>query len=1040
MPEYKNTLKALLAHHHQKAIEYRMLYKPPNDAHELLITTLEATEKDVEQAHQLLRDIRERLKEAPNKTQRLYAKALTDTETLPVPRQHRLLKSLGPGATYLEEERKTGDDISKISHPNDYINVRDELNRTRMSSFWFFVKTQGMVRNESVRAYFNHENMKVTGLSEKGITRVKELIKTALEFDRPHEMGDKILQSDLVLLGHFFGRHKVKMILDRYGIYADGTKEHPFQYFHFIVLLMGISACDRPQDSLYWNERHQRDYQQALTDIRYAASRGLGGGEVFLDAFERKAQNPIPDTLSVTDQFTDIIVRNVNQTGNNSLSESSLLFAGGGNPAAVAAFRAYGLSDGIERIFRPENVCYLNYLYDWTRTFAMSNADNMFSDKSRAALVHEIKEAAHAGNDLALFTDKYRAFNNRSLSKDEYALLENYFKDKAHDVVDTKAVDTLIETITHKMISTSRQEFMTHNFAYLHTYYNNEFIYNLYTHDFKKRPFQAQGVIKDEAGMGVTLFTPAEEHNEDFEDDDEIPLFITAPGTHDEMSAVRDLFLVSPGLHAHAPTRPYRQRYISALNEQIGKIKARFPNKKIRIEIFGHSLGGADAKNIELSIMEAMAQNLQASESQKIVQYKSDIEDTFKGSNKLKRSFNQALSNSLGNRKRHFNVRFKDHEDRRYQPQHIYTINVDNISTISRSSDRSTGEIEEIAKSRAALIGLLSHEGVRFNEHDEDVEGDVVKLSGEKHALYYYDPTNTALFNSKNIFARHITAFTGMGMNNFGWLKTLILGQNGAIDAHMGSYFYKHYPVKATFNAFDLNEKSTQDDVAAYRKQVEEPHRIGDQPYTRAIKGLVVLFRYVALAFAYSLNWASFVIKSVREAFHRFWFINGYDVPSKGLRPGIEHRRKMLNEKWKPHLPGELSKPPEKPEPYTLDDRKAAVKATLTAFYDACTPPGRIHLGGWQRSIQRPDGLEAMTRYEEREDYLTKVQAIGAYKRGSTRLTRLFHQYARGRDVFVERFYQRCGAYQPNSPNPHHHESFRREIIGLTNELKCRKF
>lgn len=1043
MPPYSSVLQALLRNHLNIAIQYRVRFDPPNDAHEQLISALRVAAYDIDHAEDILNDINEALKTAPNKTQRIYAKALTDIHMRPAPIPHPLTRSLGAHTRYLPIERRTADDFSTIHHPNEYITARNELHRPRFSSFWFFNKTEALLKNESMRVFFKVSGDEIYGLSEAGTKRAQELIETALNFDRPHELTDTILQSDLVILGHFFGRHKVKQILDRYGIYADGTKEHPFQYFHFAALLMGISACDSPQDSLYWNEQHKQDYQKALSDIRYAISFGLGAGDEFMLQFARKAQNPIPDTIGVSDQFSDILWRNANQTSNTMMSQNALLFAAGGNPLTAAALQSYGLSDGIERIFRPDNACYLNYMYDWARTFELSCSDNIFSEKSRTALVEAVVNTLRASDNLEDFSRKHRVFNERSLSKNEYAILEKYFTDKRKSGCDSAPAVALAMRITHTMISTARQEYMTHVIAYLRTYNNNQFIYNLYTHDFKKRPFQAQGVIKDEAGMAVTLFTPALEHDSDFETDDEIPLYITSPGTHDEMSAVRDLFLISPGLHDHAPTKPFRQRYISALNEQIIKLKARFPSKRIRIEIFGHSLGGADAKNIELSILEALGQNLQAKSPEKIVDYKqaiyNEIQNNDEDNEWLKRSFNLSLSSGLGNRRRHFNARFKDAEDRRYNPQDIHALTVDNIGMVSRSSDRSTGEIEEIAQSRAALIGLLSHQGVRFNEHDQDVEGCIVKLSGEKHAAYYFDPTNKALFNANNITARHITAITGMGMSNFGWLKAYLLGKYAAIDAHMGAFFYKPHPVKSTFNAFDLGADSTAKDVKAYRKQVEEPHRIGDRPVTRIMKALVVIFRYFALAFAFFLRAAAVVIKAVRETFHRLLFIEGYDVPSEGLRPAIDHRRKMLNEKWSERLPGELHKEEPLPLPYSLKDRQEAVKDTLLNFYKACTPDN-IGMGAWSLAAMHPDGLETMHQLKDSDDYLIKVQSIGEHKRSSTLLTRQFHAYIRSRDPFIERFYQRCAEYQPNNTDPHYHEGFRRRINGLTVEMKCRKY
>lgn len=1039
MPGYDETLKSLMQHHLQKAITYRVLFDGENEAHELLIQTLETARDNIQEAETTLQKIKKALETAAPKTKRIYAKALADLQHRPVYRG-KITNTLGGGVHHAPSDEVFNDDLPHITHPNDYIILRNNLNHTRFSSYWFFNKSDALIQSKKTN-YIEKTSTDDYVLNEAGKARVKTLIDNVLNPNCPYELTDTLMQSDLILMGHYFGRHKVKQILDRYGIYADGSKEHPFYYFHFICLLVGISACDSPQDSLYWKADQKEDYQAILEKIRHATALGFGGSDAIMTTFDRKAQNPIPETVSNKEQFEGLFKRTANQTSTKALAYGAALSMTGGNAALAADLRAYGIVGGILQLTNPNNVCYNNYSRDWSRLFTLSKADNHFSQKSQTDFEEELIQNLMASDSLEAFTGKHKAFNTTSLSNAEHTVLEQYFAHKKGKEEPADNVRELIQKIARKLTLTARMEFMTHNLAYRYTYDNEHFIYNLYTADLERRPFQARGVINDEAGMGVTIFKPALERNDQFEDMDEIPLYITVPGTHDEMSAIRDLFLISPGLHAHSPTQPYRERYMKALNEEVKKLRDRFPGKKIRIEIFGHSLGGADAKNIELSILEALGQNLQAEEPAKIINYKKDIRKTYGQSDPaLARSFSQALTNSLGNRRRHFDVRFKDPENRRHRVEDIDAINKDVIGTVCRSSDRSTGEMEELAQARAALIGLMSHENMKFHAHDEDVEGCIVKMSGEKHGLYYVDPTKESLFKKENITARHITAQTGMGMSGWGWLKALLLGKLGATTAHMEPYFYKHHHAKDAFSIVELNKDSTATDVQAYRRRIEEPHKIGDQPYAKFLKGTVVGFRYIALFLVVVLKIAAQIVKFAREQWHRLWSIEGRDVPSEGLRPEIEQKRHLLNEKWEKNIPQQKIEYDRGHNDHGLAQNKKSIETELATFIRLADAE-RISVGTWNMRERKPEGIRQMSNIESDNSvyYLQSITSIAEQKRASSKITRQYHQRIRNRDPLVEKFYQRTAAYNPGSRNPHHHENYRRQLVGLTNELRCRR-
>lgn len=152
----------------------------------------------------------------------------------------------------------------------------------------------------------------------------------------------------------------------------------------------------------------------------------------------------------------------------------------------------------------------------------------------------------------------------------------------------------------------ARAEFIGHELAYGDLYSRDGHILKLPNAQHEWVDFEMKGVIRDEEGLGMALFSQA---GHILEQQSTIPILITFAGTHDGDSALRDLDPNGPGAAEFNPSSPYFKRMITAINAKIGEIKKNYPDKKVTIEIFGHSLGSSDTYHLSLAILQAMSQN-----------------------------------------------------------------------------------------------------------------------------------------------------------------------------------------------------------------------------------------------------------------------------------------------------------------------------------------------------------------------------------------------------------------------------------------------
>lgn len=198
----------------------------------------------------------------------------------------------------------------------------------------------------------------------------------------------------------------------------------------------------------------------------------------------------------------------------------------------------------------------------------------------------------------------------------EHLLLSHYLKNlsklmrnRAPAAELEVARDKLVQFVYHqceKRQDFCRAEFIGHELAYGDLYTRDGHILKLPNAHHEWVDFEIKGIIRDEEGLGMGMFSQAGPIPEE---QSTIPILISFVGTHNGDSAIRDLDPNGPGAAQFNPDSPYFKRMITEINAKIAAIKKTYPNKKVSIEIFGHSLGSSDSTHLCLALLQAMSQN-----------------------------------------------------------------------------------------------------------------------------------------------------------------------------------------------------------------------------------------------------------------------------------------------------------------------------------------------------------------------------------------------------------------------------------------------
>lgn len=386
-------------------------------------------------------------------------------------------------------------------------------------------------------------------------------------------------------------------------------------------------------------------------------------------------------------------------------------------------------------------------------------------------LVHEIQQdltyafVPRVDPLLKEIIKKYPALSEKQLGKEKYAQLKglshelfeaiqnNELPQNAHDaLILSKKTDLSRFIMNEYKIRQpfARAECIGHRLAGDDLFSRDGHVITLPNEDNEQVDFNIQGVIRDRKGLAMALLSPegiipAEQ--------DTIPLIVTFAGTHNLASLHRDTDPLGAGASAFDPNHPQFKKMIAAVNQKVGELKAQYPNKKISIEVFGHSLGGADSYHFMLAVLQAMSQNENPDPMM--------IENTRKALQSVDNDYAEkeqhihladALDNVLGNQSRTFTGDFPSAThptDLKAAGIPINHLTLDNIAFISGNTSNSAGLHHQTSYSlhaAAAYLGFVDKSKHNGENHFKIktvanlTKGDVIQQTADTRDFAYATP------------------------------------------------------------------------------------------------------------------------------------------------------------------------------------------------------------------------------------------------------------------------------------------------------------
>lgn len=669
-----------------------------------------------------------------------------------------------------EEMRR---DISKaltLERKQEQIAQKSSKKRSRenstLSQAWVNQKAKELLEpsKPGVRstAYLKFEDG-MPQLTEPGLKEAKRILSECIN---NQDMDAPLTQEQLVVLSVFFGVDIMKSVYDRYGLKGDARETNPFDYDNLRAIIIGIGS-NYTMDDL---RKMPDEAAESLNGILEAAlqDQQLKLPLRILRDFDKRKQNHIPIRSlpwykqlgvylgAIAEKIASVVAR-------KGLEKYADTFVAG---------EGKSISSAIFSVTSSRNKANDNFVKDVQFLSSQAQArsfSNSSGQKSPETIENEILEKLKQSRTLDDFYTTYPVFD-RSCSTEEKSKIEGFFSSEAPEEEQVEEIKHIIHTKVQDVLRAGRAEFMAHNLSYKDQYKRDGHILKLPGKDGGLCDFEVEGVIRDEKGLGVGFYTPVKGTEVE---GDTIPLIINLPGTHDIDSAIRDLHPISAGLDEFSPDNPekYRERIIKALNRKVAELKRLHPGKKIEIEIFGHSLGGGDSYNVDLMILEALAQNkFRKDMAEGVTEPLAEIDAAYASSanRNISENYSDALRTCLGQRKRKFGVVYS--EDRSYSERDISNLTLDNISTVSRCSDRGAGMSKEVSDARQAATAYLCRDSdFKKEELNLHIKGDLLKHTAVSQGMADADPSDP-LFRDK-VHTSYVETDVGLGRYLWSFLE-----------------------------------------------------------------------------------------------------------------------------------------------------------------------------------------------------------------------------------------------------------------------------
>lgn len=693
------------------------------------------------------------------------------------------ISSLPPPPISDSDSLALATDVSSLKKLKKQISTRfkkrERASGSTLSKDWVTKKSSHYLENKN-SIFFEFDEYAIPTLSQDGIDEVTGLID--LIINNP-DMNRNLSEEQLVMFSLYFGIDLFKEAYDRYGLKGDASIQSPFDYDNLRAIVIGIASTYSVDDLKRMPLRASESLNKVL---KASVDQNQEDATIrLLKKFDQRKQNTIPiHSLPWYKQLGVYLGAVADRLASFVLRKTSEYYIGSIVPGAGEV----GTS-AIFSVTTPINPANTNFLNDITFLRAQSHA-RRFSRapggtfKTPEQLEEEILLSLKRKTTIDDFYESYPVFAQKEYAADK-EVLQSYFENRrmpkdAAFIEREEMAKNIIKRRLKQLREAGRAEYMAHNLAYKDQYKRDGHILCLPDRDGKMRDFEVEGVVRDENGLGVGFYTPVKGT---YIESDTIPLIINAPGTHNAESAIRDLHPISAGYDefSAANKHKYRERIIKQLNSKIAELKRRYPGKKVAIEIFGHSLGGGDSYNLDLMIMEAMAQNKMRSPVGG--SHRAEITGMFSEAKneRLRGALPKALAESLGEENREVGFGYSD--NRSYNPRNIYNISTDNVALVSRCSDRGAGMCQEVSDARLALSAFLAHKSdFRKEDMNLHIKGDLLKYTGKKQGLVDADPDEA--FITDNIQAMYVETDADTDTKDLAWA----LINDGAIaplEAHV---------------------------------------------------------------------------------------------------------------------------------------------------------------------------------------------------------------------------------------------------------------
>lgn len=804
----------------------------------------------------------------------------------------------------------------------NYTELADYNARKPFSLEWFIAHSQNIDSQ-----YFNQETQELT---PNGLKQIDDLISEALHpFIMEVGFPKNIEQPDLVLIAHYLGRENMEKYCQIFELHGDGTENHQFTMDNLRSILIGMAA-DRKRG---FEEEHIKNLLNKVEENARNPTLRLGSSPRLINAYDNRMQNALPKYKENKWYHRNIFynfLRWAREYSYSVVATSNERFAASylaaGDPTFILVMALFaGLTHA--KMDNDPACAYKNKLL---RVLANNpkppEAQQYLSSGTEAK--KKILENLVASANFQDFSRVYPMFADENAHLAEVAALKNYYIERTDETIPS-TIQSIIEKKVYTMEKLARCERISHGYAYLYANEKEHLEFDLQDRDLNPMRYAAKNIIDPkDTGFGVTFYSPVagqKIHN------NTIPLIIMFPGTHNQPGILRDLDPISPGKSDWSNPK-HKKAFLKELNKEIERLKQEHPGTeeqpfKISIELLGHSLGGSDALQAELLILEAMGQHMLTENPDLVVQYQAKIDATFTDADQdelnhlktqrtnvrrierleyqknAKKRLQEGLESALAlnGRKRHYSVIDKD-EDRSIEEAIRNNINHENISVVSTFCNRGAGIGDSDAYATSALMGLITEAGSEVQEQVMNVEGDPLRLAGvsKKFGAAYIDPTLAAFQSTgkaEKLKVSNIQLYTGLGIRRGGFLDAWAENKLAPLLAHIGRAFGGNPYVYSVGIRDAMNIQENED----YRNHVSGSWISSENLFVRGIKwgtwNSIVVVRVLLEFVARSL-----IFKMLPSAVAYLFGSSTYDA---SYTSGTEHVRRK-REKMKKLQPSSI--------------------------------------------------------------------------------------------------------------------------------------